>query len=315
MLMTILVLAIALDWVFKEPRCWHPLVGFGAIAMLCERKLNARTSKLMGVVAWLIAVLPLVFLALYLQRVLESVMLAVPTVGTVMYVVVSGLILYLAIGWQSLISHALAISEPLARGDLDAARQAVGMIVSRDTSELETEQVAAAATESVLENGADAVFGALFWFVIWGLPGVVLYRLSNTLDAMWGYKNARFVHFGWAAARIDDVLNLIPARLTAISYALVGNGRLALLAWKHQGASWKSPNAGPVMAAGAGAINVRLGGGAMYHGQYQARPALGPIAGEKASAESILRSVRLVNKSLMLWVSLSIVVVSVEAWL
>ena len=172
MLMIILILAIALDRVFKEPRRWHPLVGFGAIAALCERKLNNRSSKIMGGVAWLIAVLPLVCLAFFLQAMLERIMLSVPSVGTLAYVVVSGLILYLALGWQSLISHALAISEPLAQGDLDAGRQAVGRIVSRDTSELEAEQVAAAATESVLENGADAVFGALFWFVIWGLPGV-----------------------------------------------------------------------------------------------------------------------------------------------
>jgi hypothetical protein len=132
------------------------------------------------------------------------------------------LLLYLAIGRTSLAEHAKAVASALQDADLPLARQRVGMIVSRDTREMNAPDVARAAVESVLENGADAVFGALFWFVVAGTPGVVVYRLANTLDAMWGYKNSRFLRFGWAAARFDDLLNLIPARLTALSYALMG---------------------------------------------------------------------------------------------
>ncbi|NJM12317.1 MAG: hypothetical protein HC889_10895 [Synechococcaceae cyanobacterium SM1_2_3] len=129
-------------------------------------------------------------------------------------------------GACSLAQHAEAVATALQSGDLPLARQRVGLIVSRDTTDLDEEGISRATIESVLENGCDAIFGALFWFVLAGAPGVVLYRLANTLDAMWGYRTARYLHFGWAAARLDDGLNWLPARLTALSYAAVGRNPL-----------------------------------------------------------------------------------------
>ncbi len=118
----------------------------------------------------------------------------------------------------------------------------MSLIVSRDPASLD---ITRAATESVLENGNDAVFGALFWFVVAGAPGVVVYRLANTLDAMWSYRNERYVDFGFAAARLDDLLNYVPARLTALTYAILGHTRSAWRCWRAQAHDWDSPNAGP----------------------------------------------------------------------
>ena len=309
-----ILLALLLDRLLGEPKRFHPLVGFGRLASAIERVWNRTDAGRVagrgtGVLAWSLAVIPLVLLAYSANLWTEQ--------YAVISVILGGVVLYLAIGWQSLIEHGVAVSNPLAAGDLDSARHAVGMIVSRDTSQLDETAIASAATESVLENGADAIFSAIFWFCLLGIPGVVLYRLSNTLDAMWGYKNSRFLSFGWAAARIDDLLNYLPARLTALSYALAGKTRVAVLCWQAQAVTWKSPNAGPVMAAGAGAINVSLGGAAIYHGELQQRPQLGPdqYNGDAPSAQGIERACSLVNRALGIWVLVIVVMTGVFAWL
>jgi adenosylcobinamide-phosphate synthase len=259
---------VVLDRLLGEPRRWHPLVGFGALAAAAEQKLRRGApgdsvgNRVRGLAAWVLIVLPFVALGDWLAHPL-----------------LDALLLWFALGTRSLGEHARAIAAPLDAGDLALARERVGDIVSRDTSQLDETGVAKAAVESVLENGNDAVFGALFWFFVAGGAGALLFRLANTLDAMWGYKDDRRIYFGWAAARIDDVLNFIPARLTALTYALLGNARVAFACWREQAGRWSSPNAGPVMAAGAGALGVTLGGAAVYHGQLEQRPLLGPGAG------------------------------------
>ena len=146
------------------------------------------------------------------------------------------------------------------------------------------------------------MFGALFWFALAGGPGALLFRLANTLDAMWGYRNARYLRFGCSAARIDDCLNYLPARLTALSYVLLaGDRRLAWRCWRTQAAAWPSPNAGPVMASGAGAIGVALGGHAVYDGVAEQRPPLGH--GAAANAGDIARAWRLVARTTLLWLA------------
>jgi adenosylcobinamide-phosphate synthase len=303
------LLALLMDYRWGEPKRMHPLVGFGSLADGIENWLNqqpqAEVSRWWGLAAWVLAVLPLTYVAYSVDQSMGS--------SWLLHAFASAAVLYLAIGWQSLLEHAKAIYEPLKTGDLVQARQALSYIVSRDTQNLNEQEIATAATESVLENGADAIFAAIFWFVIAGIPGVVLYRLSNTLDAMWGYKNQRFLHFGWAAARLDDLLNFIPARLTALTYTLCGNSTVAWRSWRAQAGTWKSPNAGPVMASGAGALHVQLGGAAPYHGQLQDRPILGE--GEPAQAETINQACKLVNQGLLLWVVVITSLLLLGAWL
>jgi len=286
-----LAAGMAADRLLGEPRRLHPLVGFGRWAGWLEARVRrVLPGRSGGLLAWTLAVLPWVGLALLVRGLHPAA-----------HWVVDIALLYFALGAQSLAEHADAVATPLAAGDLATARARVGRMVSRDTTALDAADVARAATESVLENGNDAVFGALFWFCLLGGPGVLLFRLANTLDAMWGYRTERFVRFGWAAARLDDVLNWLPARLTALTYAVLGHTRSAIACWRSQAAAWDSPNAGPVMAAGAGALAVRLGGAAIYHGRTEARPALG--CGDAPDAGALRRAVRMVWHGMLLWLA------------
>jgi adenosylcobinamide-phosphate synthase len=289
------IAGIALDLMLGEVRRWHPLVGFGRLADALERRMNRgeyRFAK--GAGAWLLAVIPLVLLSYYSAASLF----------------LHAVLLYFCIGLRSLRDHTLPIERALADNDLPEARRLTARIVSRDTTHADESNLAKASVESLLENGNDAVFGTLFWFIVAGAPGAVLFRLANTLDAMWGYRTPRFLAFGCAAARIDDALNWIPARLTAASYALLGNTRVAWRCWRSQAPAWSSPNAGPVMSAGAGALGLALGGAATYDGVIENRPPLG--IGRGASASDIGRAWRLVAGTTALWVGVLSVAVVLE---
>lgn len=311
--------AVWLDAWLGEARRFHPLVGFGHIASFVERRMNPlasflRTQEPMagcvgpalrpktslwapayaGATAWGAMVLVPCGIMAALRHALPSAWAWGLDVAT----------LYVALGRRSLADHAKPIASALDAHDLSAARTAVSRMVSRDTDALDASQVAGAATESVLENGHDAVFGALFWFALLGAPGAVLFRLANTLDAMWGYRTPRYLRFGWAAARADDALGFVPARLTALTYAAAGRFETAMRCWRAQAPTWKSPNAGPVMAAGAGALGVALGGPAPYHGRWEDRPPLGE--GVAPDAASIHRALRLVDRGVLLWLAVAL---------
>ncbi|MCW8827526.1 MAG: adenosylcobinamide-phosphate synthase CbiB [Gammaproteobacteria bacterium] len=286
----VIIVAVLLDLWLGEPRQHHPLALFGRYAGRIEARLigvSDAGQRLRGVSAVLLAILPWV--------VLSALLLFLPGVD----LLVSVLLLYLAIGGSSLAQHGRAVAAALAEGNLDLARKRVGEIVSRETDTLDEEGVSRAAVESVLENGNDALFGTIFWFVLLGAPGVVLFRLSNTLDAMWGYKSERYHVFGWAAARLDDLLGWLPARLTALAYLLVGDTVRGWRCWRQQGGQSDSPNAGVVMASGAGALGVQLGGPAVYHGELCEKPLLGE--GVPPQGADIARAISLVQRALILW--------------
>lgn len=294
------LLALWLDHLLGEPRRWHPLIIFGRCADRAEQwlyggsELSFVKRQVRGVVAVELLLLPLV-LCTY-------VLVSIPYIGVIFSIVV----LYGCLGLRSLHEHAEAIAKPLLQGDIETARQQLAMIVSRDTETANETQITQAAIESVLENGNDAVFATLFWFFVLGAPGAVLLRAANTLDAMWGYKTEHYLYFGFCAAKLDDVLNWIPARLTAITFACLGNTRRALHCWCTQAPFCHSPNGGPVMTAGAGALQVRLGGGAYYHGQWQEKIVMGE--GSNAQASDIVRALKLVRHGAWYWAGLYAIV-------
>ncbi|MDM3871412.1 adenosylcobinamide-phosphate synthase CbiB [Porticoccus sp. W117] len=294
--------ALLLDSWLGEVRRFHPLVGFGHCARMAEKLLIRQGGllRLMGFIGWAILVIPLPLvlwwlldqLPLWLNGLLQAV------------------VLYFCVGGRSLVEHARRVSTPLLAGDLPAARQAVAMIVSRDTQNMDQPAVVRATVESVLENGSDAQLAPLFWFVLAGAPGALLYRLANTLDAMWGYRNSRYWDYGFAAAKLDDGLNWLPARLCAFSYGLMGNLQLALHCWRQQAPQMDSPNGGPVMAAGAGALDIQLGGNAVYGDQLKRRPQLG--SDRVADVSDIERAIQLFINTCLLW--WAVVVVGVVIW-
>lgn len=303
-LAVLMVAGVGLDLLLGEARRWHPLVGFGNLASALERRFNrgGATARLRrGVLAWMLAVLPITLAAALL------VWLAA-TVSFWMACAVHAAMLYVCLGLRSLRDHNLPIAQALANGDLPRARWLTSRIVSRDTSSASEVELTRASAESLLENGNDAVFGTLFWFLVGGGPGAVMFRMVNTLDAMWGYRTERLLHFGCAAARLDDAVNYLPARLTALSYVLLAPGlqgkRRAWQCWRAQAPQWDSPNAGPVMASGAGALGVQLGGAAIYHGRLEERPVLG--AGVPATGVDIGRAWRLVTHTTALWLALGL---------
>lgn len=293
-----LILAVLLDHWLGEPKKYHPLVFFGNLADITEKKLRhlhhpVLTQKFMGLLALFIMVVPF---SVFIYSIRQ---------WPIINILLSPIILYICIAPKSLKQHALSVFQALNNNDLKQAQNCVGMIVSRQTDKMTAADVKKATIESVLENGADAIFAPIFWFIIAGPTGVVVYRLSNTLDAMWGYKNQRFLNFGWAAAKFDDVLNWVPARLTALSYALLGQTIQALSCWKTQAKLLDSPNAGPVMTSGAGALNLRLGGPAWYHGKLKDKVFFG--ANNPPINNDINRANALISSSLILWIIIVIV--------
>ena len=287
----ILIFALCLDTLLSEPRKFHPLVGFGNLASFFEKKLNnsplSKKSILFGALSLFILITPFVLFSVIITYYFSP------------YNIVEILILYWAIGHQSLRQHINVVKNHLLNHETVQSQESLSMIVSRETNNLNETQITKATIETGLENGSDAIFAPIFWFAVLGAPAVVAYRLCNTLDAMWGYRNERFNYFGRCAAISDDIFNYIPARLVALSYALFGNTANAIKCWKNQSSDLNSPNAGPVMASGAGSLNVMLGGSATYHGVLMQKPSFG--SGNDPEAYDIDRSLLLILNTLLLW--------------
>lgn len=275
-----LVLGVALDALFGDPKKWHPVAGFGRVAQVAERYLYG-DSRWRGVVYTGVLVGGAGVLGGVLERAGR---------GRVAHALVTAGVTWGVLGGTSLGREGLVMARALERGDLDAARGRLSHLCARDPRGLDADGLARAVVESVAENTSDASVAPLFWGAVAGIPGLVMYRAVNTLDAMVGYRNSRYGRFGWAAARLDDAANWVPARVTG---GLVGvlSGRDAWRVLLRDGAKHPSPNAGRCEAAFAGALGVRLGGVNEYGGRVEHRPEMGD--GRAPQVKDIRRAVRL----------------------
>jgi adenosylcobinamide-phosphate synthase len=277
----------ALDALLGDPRRFHPVAGFGTAAGALERRLYApgrRAGAVFTTVAVGVPVLAGVAAAAATRRrpVARAVLVAAAT--------------WTVLGGRTLRREARLMAGHLAHHDLDAARDRLGNLCGRDPSALDDRELARATVESVAENTSDAVVAPLFWGAVAGLPGLLGYRAVNTLDAMVGHRSARYARFGTPAARLDDALNLAPARLTGlltVAAAPIGGGERAEAwrVWRRDRNDHPSPNAGQCESAMAGALGVRLGGRNVYFGRTETRPFLGD--GPKPSAGHLPRAARI----------------------
>jgi adenosylcobinamide-phosphate synthase len=293
------------DRVVGDPRRGHPVAGFGLAASWLEARCYA-DRRAAGVVHTGALVGAAIALGAALERLVSN--RSLPTV------IATAAATWAVLGGRSLSREAATVANQLAGGTLTTARVQVRHLVGRDTAELSSEEVARATVESVAENTSDAIVAPLLWGAVAGLPGLLGYRAANTLDAMIGYRSPRYLKFGWAAARLDDLANWLPARLAALAAAawaplvggITGN---TLRAARRDAGRHPSPNAGVVEAAFAGALDIRLGGQNSYRGTVEDRGILG--TGRPVAVADISRANRLAGA---VSVSALLVAVVVRGW-
>src|SRR5690606_33774040 len=214
--------------------------------------------------------------------------------------VLLGILAWPLVAVRAMHEHVAAVAGPLAAGDVAGARRAVSMIVGRDPERLDAPGVARAALESLAENTSDGIVAPVFWGCLLGLPGIVAYKIVNTLDSMIGHRTERYAAFGWASARFDDLVNLVPARLTALILALASTRpRRALSVVLKDARQHRSPNAGWPEAALAGAIGRRLSGPRAYGDRIAAEPYVNDGAPDPDAAD-ILRGLALYRRAMAL---------------
>ena len=282
-----LLLGVAADAVFGDPRRFHPVAAFGSTAAALEKRLYAN-SEAAGAAYTAVLVGGTVALGVAVERAARR--------NWLTQALATGAATWVVLGGNSLATEGTSMGRELADGDLDAARSRLPHLCGRDAARLDTTGLARATVESVAENTSDAVVAPLFWGAVSGVPGLLAYRAANTLDAVVGHKSPRYLRFGWASARLDDLLNLVPSRLAALltvggAPVVGGSASQALETWRRDAAAHPSPNAGQVEAAFAGALEIRLGGRTVYSHGVEERPVLGH--GRNPDSGHVTRAVEL----------------------
>jgi adenosylcobinamide-phosphate synthase len=284
-----IALAMLLDAVFGEPRTlyerWpHPAVILGRVISWFDVRFNSGTQKQLKGLAGMFALIVVAF-------VLSAIVTQLALIGPIVEIMLGAALL----AQRSLVQHVKAVALALGYSAGEAQRS-VAMIVGRDTNEMTSSDVSRAAIESAAENLSDGVIAPLFWFLLLGLPGIVCYKLINTADSMIGYRTKKYEEFGWGAAKIDDLANYVPARLTALLIAAAA-WRLDVLRIAQRDAPLhRSPNAGWPEGAMAGALDIALSGPRSYHGQLRDLPWVNGDARRELDAKDILGACRILWK-------------------
>ncbi len=265
-------------------RIGHPVIWLGKFVAALDASWNreadaASSRRAAGIAAALLVIVLAAGLGWAVQQVIPSGWIGI---------VLLGILAWPFVAFRSLYDHVAAVRDPLRAGDSEAARKKVAMIVGRDPSKLDGAGMARAAIESLAENASDGIVAPIFWGALFGLPGIIGYKAINTLDSMIGHRSERHKFFGWAAARIDDVANFIPARLTGLLFAALAGGgqrRAAMSCMWKDARQHRSINAGWPEAAMAGALGVRLCGPRFYDGELADEPWLNASAADPAAAD------------------------------
>jgi adenosylcobinamide-phosphate synthase len=279
-----LAAAVGLDLLFGDPRSWPHIAKFsGRLAQWYERLLTKRAQRTaaLGVVFWFSVVGTLFAVYALVRRFCLL-------IGSGAVLVLDSVIIYQSIAVRDLHGHAKAVLKPLIRQDLAEARKRLSWLVGRDTQSLDASEISRGAIESVAENLTDGIIAPLFWSVLSGAPGALVYRAANTLDSMVGHRTDTYESFGKASARIDDFLNWAPARICAILFCLCGRKNF-LRTIRAEAGAHASPNAGWGESAMAHALGVRLGGDTFYDGKLVRGPVFNP-SGRRAWIGDIKKS-------------------------
>jgi adenosylcobinamide-phosphate synthase len=278
-----LLAAVGLDLLLGDPRGWPHIAKFtGRLSEWYEAQLTKRVQRTaaLGVVFWFCVVGMLLATYLFARRFCLL-------IGPASVLVLDSIVIYQAIAVRDLHKHAEAVLKPLIRHDLAAARKQLSWLVGRDTRSLDESEISRATIESVAESLTDGIIAPLFWSLLGGAPGALVYRAANTLDSMVGHRTAAYEKFGKASARIDDLMNWVPARICATLFCIFSHKDLGTV--RSEAAAHASPNAGWGEAAMAHALGVRLGGGNHYDGKLVQGPLFNP-AGRPASVADIRKS-------------------------
>lgn len=294
-----IVIGFLLDLLLGDPYCFpHPIRLFGRVISLFEKAWNKdKHRKVKGVLMWLILISLTGIFFMLLDYLLKPYPLTLCIFTSIFF--------YYGISNRSLIEEALKVEKKLQENNIEGARHQLSTIVGRDTEHLNQTQIRIAVLETLSENLSDGVIAPIFYYALGGIPLMMIYKMINTLDSMVGYKNEQFNQFGYFSAKMDDIANFVPSRLTALLMAIVTLSPRSIKFIFKYGRNHSSPNSGYPEAALAGILNCRFGGESLYQGVIISKPYIGDL-NRDIWTKDIIRSCRI---NMLVTISLIIILV------